>query len=145
MVAPRTGFPPGHRACEFGVRFAARNELGPGSRSPAAEKAKEYTSSPPKPRISAVARPENLSRSPSGVRTVRTRVRRACARTTFTLAVRVIRRERPRLRRAFAGPTPVRKTSVRAFLYEFRDDVVIVTLAVILAATVGVLTVLYAS
>lgn len=129
------------------LAFASQpgTNLGRSGAPPPLKKPKEYKSSPPKPRISAVARPENLWRSPSGVRNVRTRVRRACARTTFPLAVRVIHRERPRLRRAFAGPTPVRKTSVRAFLYEFRDDVVIVTLAVILAATVGVLTVLYAS
>jgi hypothetical protein len=61
------------------------------------------------------------------------------------LAVRVTRLERPRLRRGSAGPTPVRKTSVRAFLYKFRHDVVMVTLAVILAVTVGILTALYAS
>lgn len=129
------------------LAFASQpgTNLGRGRAPPPLKKLKEFTSSPRKPRASAVARPENLSRSPSGVRNVRTGVRRAGARTTLPLPVRVIRLERPRLRRAFAGPTPVRKTSVRTFLYEFHDDVVIVTLAVILAVTVGILTALYAS
>lgn len=129
------------------LAFASQpgTNLGRGRAPPPLKKPKEYTSSPAKPRISAVARPENVSRSPSGVRNVRTRTRRAGARTTLPLAVRVTRPERPRLRRVSAGPTRVRKTSVRAFLYEFRDDVIIVTLAVILALTVGILTVLYAS
>jgi len=127
------------------LAFASQpgRNLGRGRAPPPLKNLKEFTSSPPNPSVSPVARPENLARSPSAVRNVRTRVRRAGARTP--LAVRVIRLERPRLRRASAGPTPVRKTSVRAFLYKFRDDVVIVTLAVILAVTVGILMGFYAS
>jgi len=129
------------------LAFASQSgrNLGRGRAPPPLKNLKELTSSPPNPSVSAVACPENLAWSPSGVRNVRTRLRRARARTTLPPAVRVIRLQRPRLRRAFAGPTPARKTSVRAFLYEFRDDVVSVTLAVIVAVTVGILTALYAN
>jgi hypothetical protein len=101
------------------LAFASQLRTNPGRdrAPPPPKKPKEFTGSPVKPLISAVARPENLAGPPSGVPN----------------------------RRAFAGPTPVRKPSVRAFFYEFRDDLVIVTLALILAVTVGILTVLYAS
>jgi hypothetical protein len=97
------------------LAFASQpgTSLGRGRAPPPLKKLKDFTGSLPKPRVSAVARRENPRRPPAGVRTERTRGRRA-------------------------------ETSVRAFLFEFRDDVLIVTLAVILAVTVGILTALYA-
>ena len=126
------------------VLFASQlgGNLGLGRAPPAQQSLKELPSPPLRPRRSAAARLKNLAWLSSAVRTGQPAVRRASAKATVALPASAVRPESPRRRRAFAATTPVRIRAVHAFLYEFRDDIV---LAVVLGVTIGALAALYAS
>lgn len=126
------------------VLFASQlgGNLGLSRAPPAQQSLKELPSPPLRSRRSAAARLKNLSWLSSAVRTVHPGVRRASAKATVALPASVVRPEQSRRRRTFAATTLVRIRSVHAFLYEFRDDIV---LAVVLGVTIGALAALYAS
>ena len=127
------------------VLFASQlgGNLGLSRAPPAQQSLKELPSPPLRSRRSTAARLKNLAWLSSAVRTMHhPKVRRASAKATVALPASVVRPEQSRRRRAFAATTLVRIRAVHAFLYEFRDDIV---LAVVLGVTIGALAAFYAS